>query len=105
MVRSLALFDQKFPIEGASAARKDWLRGVSAGSNVPYHIVANDLEGVNFSSGRLGENKWHDTCKTLQEHIIENLVRCHFNTWLSICNPKRSSKASHLTLGENTRCC
>lgn len=76
------LVDPKFPIEAATGFKKDNLRAASAGSGVPYHMLANDLEGVNFSSGRLGENQFHDTCKKLQNHFITNYVRRHFNRWL-----------------------
>lgn len=73
------LVDPKFPIEAAEAFKKENLRGVAAGSGSPYHMIGNDLEGVNFSSGRLGENAYHDECKKLQKHIIMNMVRPHFN--------------------------
>lgn len=77
------LVDPKFPIEAASGFKKDQLRAAAAGSGAPYHMIVSDLEGVNFSSGRLGENQFHDTCKKLQNHIIVNYVRRHFNKWLA----------------------
>lgn len=76
------LVDPKFPIEAATGFKKDQLRAASAGSGTAYHMIGQDLEGVNFSSGRLGENQFHDTCKILQEHFIEQYVRPHFEEWL-----------------------
>jgi lambda family phage portal protein len=76
------LVDPKFPIESSEAFKKEQLRAVASGSAAPYHQIGNDLEGVNFSSGRLGENKYHDTCKKLQRHMILNYRRPHFNAWL-----------------------
>jgi lambda family phage portal protein len=74
--------DPHFPIEAAGGFTKDNLRAAASGSGVPYHVLANDLEGVNFSSGRLGENAWHDLCKRLQSHLIVNYRIPHFRVWL-----------------------
>ena len=74
--------DPKFPIEAANGFKKDNLRAAAAGSGTAYHMIGQDLEGVNFSSGRLGENQFHDTCKILQEHFIESYRRPHFEEWL-----------------------
>lgn len=74
--------DPKFPIEAATGFKKDNLRAACAGSATAYHMIGNDLEGVNFSSGRLGENQFHDECKIAQEHFILNAVEPHFNVAL-----------------------
>lgn len=76
------LVDPKFPIESAPDFKKDNLRGVASGAGVPYHIIANDLEGVNFSSGRLGNQQYQATCKALQNHIIANYCHKVFDNWL-----------------------
>jgi lambda family phage portal protein len=76
------LLDPKFPIEAAEGFKKGQKRDAAAGSGTPYHDIASDLEGVNFSSGRLGENGFHDGCKILQEHFILSARRPHFNAWL-----------------------
>lgn len=76
------LIDPKFPIEAASDFKKDNLRAAAAGSGAPYSTIANDLEAVNFSSGRLGMEAFRDTCKILQQIFIENFRRPHFNNWL-----------------------
>lgn len=72
------LVDPKFPVEAAPQFKKDSLRAVAAGSGTAYHMIGQDLEGVNFSSGRLGENQFHDSCKILQELFISNYVTPHF---------------------------
>lgn len=71
--------DPKFPIETGPEFKKDSLRGVGAGSGVPYHSLANDLSSVNFSSGRLGETAARDDYMVMQELMIGDFVRCHFN--------------------------
>lgn len=70
--------DPKFPMESSAAFKKDNLRAIGTGSGVAYHTLANDLEGVNFSSGRLGENAQRDEFKKLQSHIITKLVHPDF---------------------------
>ena len=72
------MMDPKFPNESGPAFRKDMLRAAGTGTGVPYFKLANDLEGVNFSSGRLGLQDFHDACMKLQEHIIDNLCHPHF---------------------------
>jgi lambda family phage portal protein len=76
------LVDPKFPVEAAEGFTKSQLRASCSGSGVPYHMMGNDLESVNFSSGRLGQEAFHDTCKKLQNHFIVNYRRPHFNAWL-----------------------
>jgi len=76
------LVDPKFPIEAAAGFKKDNLRAACAGAGVPYFIVGQDLEAVNFSSGRIGLEAFHDSCKVLQRHFIDNYRRPHFNEWL-----------------------
>jgi lambda family phage portal protein len=44
-----------------------------------YHTLANDLEGVNFSSARVGELQQRDEFKKLQKHMAVSFVRPHFN--------------------------
>jgi lambda family phage portal protein len=76
------LMDPKFPIEAAAGFKKDQLRAAAAGSGTSYHAIGQDLEGVNFSSGRLGLQQFHDTCKKMQRHLIMTYRRPHFNEWL-----------------------
>lgn len=86
--------DPKFPIEAATGFKQDNLRAAAAGSGTAYHMIGQDLSSVNFSSGRLGENQFHDTCKILQVHYVDNYRRPHFNAWLAnamLTHPKLRS--------------
>lgn len=74
--------DPKFPIESAPQFKRDNLKAAAAGSGTAYHMIGQDLESVNFSSGRLGENQFHDTCRILQEYFILNYVEPHFSVAL-----------------------
>ena len=75
-------WDPKHPVEAYPNFTKQNLRAVAGGAGLAYHVLANDLEGVNFSSGRLGENQQRAQFKKLQMHMKLNLVRPHFNAWL-----------------------
>jgi lambda family phage portal protein len=75
-------WDPNHPVEAYPNFTKQNLRAVAGGAGLAYHVLANDLEGVNFSSGRLGENQQRAQFKKLQMHMKLNLVRPHFNAWL-----------------------
>ncbi len=72
------ILDPKFPQTEGPGFKKQSLRDIATGSQVPYHEIANDLEGVNFSSGRLGRNAYQATCKKDQNHFRDNFVIPHF---------------------------
>jgi lambda family phage portal protein len=74
--------DPHFPVESAPQFKRDILRCVAAGSTVWYNTLAQDMESVNFASGRLGEGASRDMAMMSQEHVIDMLVRPHFETWL-----------------------
>ncbi len=76
------MIDPQHPVEAYPNFTKQNLRAVAGGAGIAYHVLANDLEGVNFSSGRLGENQQRDQFKKLQRHMILNFVRPHFAVWL-----------------------
>lgn len=67
-----------FPQAAVEPFIKAMLRGVAAGIGVAYHNLANDLEGVNYSSARIGELDERDSWKVLQsfftEHAMEPIV-------------------------------
>lgn len=74
--------DPHFPVESASSFKKDILRQVATGTFAWYNRLAQDMESVNFASGRLGENAARDISMMDQEHVIEILARPHFEMWL-----------------------
>lgn len=63
---------------------KSGLRGIATGLGVAYNNLANDLEGVNFSSIRQGALDEREHWKEQQEWLIESLVQRVFASWLKI---------------------
>lgn len=63
---------------------KDALRGLSSGLNVAYNGLANDLEGVNFSSIRAGVLDERDSWIDLQAFFIEDVLDRVHDEWLSL---------------------
>jgi lambda family phage portal protein len=61
---------------------KTLLRGATAGMGVAYNNLANDLEGVNFSSIRQGTLDEREHWKELQEWLTEDLIQPVFEAWL-----------------------
>jgi lambda family phage portal protein len=57
------------------------LRGVASGLNINYHILASDLENVNFSAGRLGLQEERDHFKCIQTWFIDVLLEPLFIAW------------------------
>jgi lambda family phage portal protein len=59
-------------------------RLISSGMLVAYHKLFNDLAGVNYSSGRLGELEERDFWMEMQTSFIDNVLEPIFNTWLGM---------------------
>jgi lambda family phage portal protein len=74
--------DPKHPMDAFPYFMKAQLRGASAGANLPYNSVANDLEGVNYSSIRVGLLDARDGFKFLQELMAGSLMEPWFEAWL-----------------------
>jgi lambda family phage portal protein len=53
---------------------KNILRAISAGLGVSYHGLANDLEGVNYSSIRQGTIEERDAWRLIQAFMVEHFV-------------------------------
>lgn len=62
--------------------KKSHLQGIAAGYGVSYNNLANDLEGVNFSSIRQGTLDERENWKEIQEWFIEAFVEKVFRAWL-----------------------
>ena len=62
-------FDPEYPNSSAGEFVKVMLRGASAGMNVAYNTLANDLESVNYSSLRAGTLDERDGWRDLQSWI------------------------------------
>jgi lambda family phage portal protein len=57
-------------------------RVVASGMNVAYHKLCNDLAGINYSSGRLGELEEREYWMESQTHFIENGGEPVYEAWL-----------------------
>lgn len=76
-------FDVNYPHEQFGAFVKASLRGIASGINVSYNSLANDLEGVNYSSLRAGVLEERDGWMAMQSWLIESLLEPLFTDWLS----------------------
>lgn len=74
MGASIAEWSPQFPSNETAAFLKSQLRGAASGMGVPYNELANDLEGVNFSSIRQLTLDAREHYKEIQEWLIESLV-------------------------------
>lgn len=77
-------FNPDHPTAQFGAFIKGSLRGVASGLGVSYNSLANDLEGVNYSSMRIGAIDERDNWKTLHEWMIEDFLNGFFADWLSM---------------------
>lgn len=75
-------WDPSHPSTAFEGFVKTNLRGISAGLGVSYHTLANDLEGVNYSSGRLGALEDREAWKLLQGWVIESFCMPVYKEWL-----------------------
>lgn len=62
---------------------KGVLRGIASSLGVSYNSLANDLEGVNYSSIRQAVLEDRDFWKAVQNWIVENILEEIFSRWLS----------------------
>lgn len=79
---SVKEWNPTYPSGEFALFNKAMLRGIASGFGVSYHNLANDLEGVNFSSIRQGTLDEREHWKELQEWLIESLVEPVFEAWL-----------------------
>ncbi len=75
-------WNPQFPSGEFATFNKAMLRGIAAGFGVLYNNLANDLEGVNFSSIRQGTLDEREHWKEMQEWLIESLIQPVFEAWL-----------------------
>ena len=76
-------YESRYPDAMMADFTKGFLRRMSSGLNVAYNGLANDLEGVNFSSIRSGVIDERDQWMTLQSWFIESFLIPVFDAWLS----------------------
>ena len=63
------------PNAGYGKFKQDVVRRVASGLSLSYNVLANDLEGVNYSSIRAGTLEDRETYKTLQKSVVEQILR------------------------------
>lgn len=81
---TMSAFESKYPDAVFGQFVKDALRGISSGLGVAYNGLANDLEGVNFSSIRAGVLEERDVWVELQNWLVEQLVEPIYREWLEM---------------------
>lgn len=75
-------WDPKYPEQSFGDFVKAQLRGIASGLGVAYHVIGNDLEGVNFSSARAGILEEREVWKSLQSWMIDRLCSRAYSEWL-----------------------
>lgn len=77
-------FDPQHPSGNFEPFTKRILRGISSGLGIGYNTMANDYEGVNFSSLRQSNLSERDYWRCLQQWLIEQLHEEIFVDWLEM---------------------
>lgn len=75
-------FDSKYPNEVFGPFVKTTLQRIASGWRVAYHSLANDLEGVSYSSIRSGALEERDRWATDQQWFIDAFMEPVFTAWL-----------------------
>ena len=75
-------FDPDYPTANYESFVKACLRGIASGLGVSYNTLANDLEGVNFSSIRSGTLSERENWMVVQNWMIDAILRPVFMDWL-----------------------
>ena len=73
------------PNAGYGQFKKDVLRRVASGLSVSYNTLANDLEGVSYSSIRAGTLEDREVYKLMQQAVVDKILRPLFRrrgAWL-----------------------
>lgn len=78
----LHTYDPAYPHDQFDAFCKAALRGIAAGLDVAYNTLANDLEGVNFSSIRSGVLDERDSWMMLQQWFIHAVLEPVYMQWI-----------------------
>lgn len=78
------VLDWNHPNSSYQVFMKTCLRGAAAGLGVSYNMLANDMESVNFASGKLGLEEERDYWKVLQRWFIDSVVNEIFADWLEV---------------------
>ncbi|PIQ26136.1 phage portal protein [bacterium (Candidatus Blackallbacteria) CG18_big_fil_WC_8_21_14_2_50_49_26] len=77
-------FNPDYPQNQYGAFVKSCLRGIASGMDISYNSLANDLEGVNYSSLRSGALEERDQWMTVQNWFAEAFLTPLFEEWLKL---------------------
>ncbi|MCX8016442.1 MAG: phage portal protein [Rhodocyclaceae bacterium] len=77
-------FESRYPDAAFSPFVKTTLQRIASGWGVSYHSLANDLEGVSFSSIRSGTLEERDRWMADQEWFIATFMEPVFRDWLQM---------------------
>lgn len=75
-------FNPDYPHQQYGEFVKSCLRGIASGLDISYNSLANDLEGVNYSSLRSGALEERDQWMTLQNWFAEAFLTPLYEEWL-----------------------
>jgi lambda family phage portal protein len=89
--------DWNHPNSSYQVFMKTALRGIAAGLGVSYNTLANDMESVNFASGKLGLDDERQMWKSIQYWFIESVLEDIFASWLEMA---LTTQAVPLPLGK-----
>ncbi len=81
---TLNFTDPRFPTTTHKDFTQTMLRNIASGLLVSYPSLANDLEGVNFSSIRAGLVDERDCWRVIQRWFIDHFIRPVFYAWLKM---------------------
>ncbi|WP_017941701.1 phage portal protein [Thioalkalivibrio sp. ALE6] len=82
-------FDPTYPHEQFENFVKAHLRGIASGLGVSYNSLANDLEGVSYSSIRVAVLEDRNHWMTLQNWFADGWLEPVFNTWIEMALASR----------------
>jgi len=77
-------YNPTFPANEHASFIKTILREAAGDWGVAYNLLANDLEGVNYSSLRAGALDERDGWKAEQAEMITDFIKPIFNAWLEM---------------------
>jgi lambda family phage portal protein len=79
----LTTYDPTYPHDQFDSFTKSVLRGIASGIGVAYNALANDLEGVNFSSIRAGVLEEREHWMAIQNWMISAFLDVVYEEWLA----------------------
>lgn len=80
----VSTFDPNYPPANLEEFEKKLLKGIAAGLGVDYVAMANDLEGVNYSSIRAGQLEQREIYRALQQFYIDHFEDPIFSSWAGV---------------------